>query len=106
MATDGELAVLALEDFLSVCHLRQAELLSHLRTHLRCVAVNSLTTTDHYVHVANLLDGCSKSVRCSECVGTCKQTVGKQPACICTAVETLANNLCCTRRTHCQNTYC
>ena len=48
-------AVLTLEDFLGVCHLREAQFLSHLRSHLCRVAVDGLASADNNVHVAYLL---------------------------------------------------
>ena len=46
-AAYSSLAILYLEDFLCVGYLVQSQLLSHLRTYLGCITIDSLATTDH-----------------------------------------------------------
>ena len=74
--------------------------MSHLRTHLGGVTVDGLTTTDNDVNITNFLDGSGQRIRGGQRISTGKQTVGQQPACVGTAIESLADNLTSTRRTH------
>ena len=83
-----------------VSHLVEAQLLSHLRTHLSRVTIDGLTTTNDDINVANLLDGRGEGVAGSERVGTCEQAVGQEPARVGTTVEALADDLTSTGRTH------
>ena len=105
MAAYGEFAVFAFQNFLSVGHLRETELLGYLRTYLCRVAVDGLATTDNHIGTANLLDGCGQGVRGGQRVGTGKESVSKQPACVCTAVKTLSDDFCSTGRTHGQDAH-
>ena len=94
------------EEVLSVSYLVQAQLLSYLRTYLSGITIDSLTTTDNDIYVANLLDGSSQSVRGSEGIGTSKQTVGEQPTRIGTTIKSLTDDFTCTWRTHREDSYC
>ena len=104
-ALDGSLTIFHGEDFLGVCHLIEAQLLSHLRTHLSRIAINGLTTSNDYVHIANLLDGSGEGVRSGQRVGTGKETVGQEPTRISAPIKSLTDNLSCTWRTHRQYSY-
>ena len=103
---DERLAILHFHDFLSVCHLIQTQLLSYLWTNLSGITVDSLTTTNDDVHIANLLDGSSQRVRGSEGIGTCEKTVGQEPTGISATIKSLTDNLACTWRTHREDSYC
>ena len=104
MAADCSLAILDLEHFLSVGHLVEAEFLSHLGTHLGCIAIDGLATSEHDVNMADflvdLLNGLGQKIRGGEGVCARAFAVGKQPAAVCTAVESLTDDLSSTRRTH------
>ena len=104
-AADERLTVFHFQNFLGVCHLVEAELLGHLRTHLGGVAVDGLPAADDDVHIANLLDGRGQRIRGGQRVGTGKQAVGEQPARIGTAIQSLTDNLAGTRRTHREESY-
>ena len=103
---DGCFTILNRKNLLSVCNLVEAQLLSHLRTYLSGITVDSLTTTNHDVYIANLLDGSSQRIRGSKGIGTSEETVGQQPARISATIKSLTDNFTCTRRTHREDSYC
>ena len=104
MAADCSLAVLDLEHFLGVGHLVEAELLSDLRTHLGRISVDGLATAKHDVDVADflvdLLNGLGQEIRGGEGVSARTLAVGEQPAAVGATVESLADDLSGTWRTH------
>ena len=91
MAADRGLALLHLEDLLSIGHLVEPQLLCYLRAHLGRVAVDSLSATDDDIHIANLLDGRGQCIGCGQRIGT--------------SVQSLADDLARARRTHRQQAY-
>ena len=100
MTTDSGNTILNLEDFLSIGHLVEPQFLSHLRTHLCGITVDSLTTSNDDINIADLLDGSSQGVGCCQRVGTGKQTIGEQPSGISSTIESLTDNFACAWRTH------
>ncbi len=93
-------------NFLNISYLVEAQLLSYLRTYLSGITIDGLTTTNHDVYVAYLLDGGSQCVRSCEGIGTSEETVSEQPTGICTTIKSLTDNLTCTWRTHREDSYC
>ena len=85
----------------SIRYLVQAQLLSHLRSYLSRVAVDSLTTADDEIDIrADMLDGSSEGIARGQGVGTCEGAVGKQIAAIGTSVHRFANYFGSTARAH------
>ena len=109
MTADSHLAILNLLYLFGVGHLVQAQLLGYLRTHLSGIAIDSLTTANHHIHMpdflVNLLDGFGKKISSGQGVGTGTLTVGKQPTTVGSAIEALTNDLTGTRGTHRYHTH-
>ena len=61
-AAYGDLAVGQVEDFLSICHLGQAELLGDLGAYLGGIAVDGLAAAEDDVVVADFTDGLGQGV--------------------------------------------
>ena len=95
-----DFSLLGANDFFGIRDLRNAEFLSHLRTYLRRIAVDCLTTADYEVEVADFAHGASQCIRGSQRVGSGKSTVGEQIAAVGAAKETFANDVGCAGRTH------
>ena len=108
MTHDCSLAVFDFFDLLRIGHLVQTELLCHLWADLCRVTIDSLASAEDEVDMehflVDLLDCFGKEISRSEGISSRTLAVGKQPAFIGTAVETLTEDLASTGRTHRDNT--
>ena len=68
--------------FFYISYLRQAKFFGYLRTNLRCITVDSLTSTYDNIIIAYFTNSSSQRIRSSQCISTGKSTVGKQIAII------------------------
>ena len=91
------------QNFFCVCDLGQSQLFCYLRTYLRRIPVDSLTTTNNNVTVTYFADSSSQRVRSSQCICTGESTVGQQVTVICTTEKSFTNNVGSTTWSHCQN---
>ena len=92
------------DDLLGVGHLRQAQLLGHLRTHLRRIAVDGLAAGDDHVG-HDLAQGARKGVGGGQRVGAGELAVGKQISPVGAAEHRVADDVGGTLRTHRQDVH-
>ena len=105
-AFHDDVAVSYFEDVFGVGDLREAELLSDLRTHLGGVAVDGLAAAEDDVVVTDFLDSLSQRIRCGEGVGTTEDTVSEDNAGVGATIDCFTNDFRGAGQSHSEHSHC